>query len=297
MAKLGRGITSGLPWIKITSDDLARLQKVGKRQLADADAEKLEEIVNRYVQMKAMEESHPDSKKADDYLKTLQNPAKKLIKNIEAARIEITAVEAPDKDLAGRYFALQDVFFAKADCENAKEGEAQFLNQLRLFNLACEKAREAVQDAKLSSVRRPDVWFISLFDDAGRVYEAAGGTPTAYWSNHDSGDEKCAPRHAPGHDGSAFTDFVHELLSLCPKKYRPTSKKALGTRPCTHKQELSFSSGTMSEIHPKAAVISKRSARRKCASFRRLTTTHASNSLSDIIRTTRVPHVSRRPML
>ncbi len=223
MAKLGRGITSGLPWIKITSEVLARLQQGGKRHLDDADAEKLEEIVNRYLRMKAMEESHPDSTDAERYLDTLQNSAKKLIKNIEAARIEITAVAAPNKRRTAKYFALQDVFFAKADCENAKEGQAQFLSQLRLFNSACDKARKAVQDAKLSSARgrRPSVWLIGLLDGVGQIYEAASGTPTAYWSDHNRGDEP------GGQEGSAFTDFVHELMALCAEEYQPSSKKAL----------------------------------------------------------------------
>ncbi len=223
MAKLGRGITSGLPWIEITSEVLARLQQVGKRHLDDADAEKLEEIVNRYLRMKAMEESHPDSTDAERYLDTLQKHTKALIKGFEAARIETTSVAAPDKGRTARYFAVQDVFFAQADCENAKEGEAQFLSQLRLFNSACEKAHEAVQDAKLSSAkgRRQPVWLISLLDGVGQIYEAAGGTPTAYWSDHDRGDEP------GGQEGSAFTDFVHELMALCAEEYQPSSKNAL----------------------------------------------------------------------
>lgn len=219
MAKLRRALTWSPIRIEISSDSLARLQQVGKCKLYDGDAKELENIVNGYICRADLEERWANSKHTESYLKTLQTNTKTLIKEIEDVFFEDIMLGLSNNRFTAKFTVLHEVFVDR-------KSNLEFLSQLHSFNSACEKARKALQDAKFSSSqgRRQADRFIRLFNDVGRIYEDAGGTPTAYWSDHDRDNEPAEQ------EGSAFTDFVHELLALCPTDHQPTSKKALAAR-------------------------------------------------------------------
>lgn len=216
MAKLRHAIVKPPSWIEITSDDLVRLQHAGKCNLDDGDAKELEKIVNGYMKMTDLEEKRANSRDAERYLQKLQTKTKALIKDIEDVFFQHPKLGLSDNRFTAKYMVLHEVFVDR-------KSNGEFLGQLHLFNSACEKARETFQDAKLSSAkgRRQSEWLVRLFNDVGRIYEAAGGTATAYWSEHDRNDD------TGGQEGSAFTEFTWELLTHCHKQFRPKTKRAL----------------------------------------------------------------------
>ena len=117
MAKLGSGFVSGLQRIEISDDDFRRIESAGKCQLPPSERKDIEEHLNSYVLMNAMEDSHPDSKEAERYVRSLTSKANGLI--------DIITKASSDKSLTARSYALEQIFLAKVDCKDAVRGKAQ----------------------------------------------------------------------------------------------------------------------------------------------------------------------------
>ena len=211
MAKIG-GVARNVATVEISNEDFAALQQISGLQFPKSFKVKFEENIYFYIFKVAIDSSSADTREIIRFLQSISNRARAFIDVIEKVDSEI--------DYVGKYQALGWIFSGK-DGKSTKNQDA-LINEMKAVLQSSDRYIASIKENHGGSPGRNPSALNILFLQTGVLFEQAGGTATAYWSEHDR-DGKSG-----GQEGSVFVDFVYALIELIPSEYRPKAEKGPG---------------------------------------------------------------------
>ena len=200
----------------ISDEDFNSLRNVSDLNIPRRFKKKFEENIDFYMDFVEAGANRPDKSVVLKYLYSLNKRLHELSDIIKKSELYKRSKEATS--FSAECQALWMVF-DYMDLDTPIERDA-LIDQLNAMSNASDRViAEIKADHPGSPGRNPPDLLYQFFDLMGKLFEQSGGTATAYWSEHDRGDEEGA------HEGSAFVDFMQAVFEFMPPEYRPAKTK------------------------------------------------------------------------